>query len=179
MKHLGDTFDYFDSFLAGEERGFSHYFRVNYKPLLNFAMQFLGDINLAEDVLQDSFIRLFEKRDSIASEGGIKPYLYSSVKNNCINKLRRLKHFRSYLEYVKNSHDQFSTDVIGRIIATEVMIELKSAVDKLPAKYQHLVTEVYFSGRKVREIARDAGLSQTTVKSRKGKALKMLRKDLS
>jgi RNA polymerase sigma-70 factor (family 1) len=178
MRNQRIPIDHFSSFVAGEERGFNHYFRLYYKPLLNFAIQIVQDSNLAEDALQDSFIGLFEKRLSIASEGGIKPYLYRSVKNNCINRVRRLKYHQSYLQYVKKS-EEFSPDITKKIIATEVMIELKRAIERLPPKYRHLVTEIYFAGRRIRAIASEMELSQTTVKSRKAKALKMLREDLN
>jgi RNA polymerase sigma-70 factor, ECF subfamily len=179
MRNQRIPIDHFSSFVAGEERGFNHYFRAYYKPLLNFAIQIVQDSNIAEDALQDSFIRLFEKRHSIASEGGIKPYLYTSVKNNCLNRLRRQKHHHSYIEHVKKSPEDFSPDITGKIVAAEVMIELRRAIERLPPIYRHLVTEIYFAGRRIRAIASEMELSQTTVKSRKAKALKILREDLN
>ena len=83
--------DLFISLQKGEQRGFDYFFHLYYKPLLYFANSILKDKEVAEDTVADSFVKLWEKRKTIRSASGVKPYLYMSVRNSCLNILRKQK----------------------------------------------------------------------------------------
>jgi len=69
---------------------FQEVFKQYYNPLCNFAASIVKDDRLAQDVVQDVFTHLWDKRDSISVEDNEKNYLFTAVKNKAIEKLRKL-----------------------------------------------------------------------------------------
>ncbi len=79
----------FVSFQKGEERGFDFFFNEYYACLSFFAFKILRHDAEAQDVVSDSFVKLWERRKMIDKTGSIKSYLYTTVKNACVDILRR------------------------------------------------------------------------------------------
>jgi hypothetical protein len=112
--------DYFRSFKAGEELGFNYFFHLYFKPLVHFAYSIVNSLQAAEDVVEDSFIKLWEKREAIEAPG-LKSYLYASVRNGCIDLLRRNDHHEVYLNNIAEKPEQIAIDISHKIIMTEAM----------------------------------------------------------
>lgn len=81
----------FSEIKQGNQQAFEKFFKMFYAPLCGFALGFLGDRDEAEELVQDTFVKLWEKRDEISIETSLKSYLYSSVRNACFNYLKHLK----------------------------------------------------------------------------------------
>jgi RNA polymerase sigma-70 factor (ECF subfamily) len=170
--------DYFYSFQQGEEGGFNYFFHLHYKPLLHFAYTFLNNTDAAEDVVEDSFLKLWQRRQTIEAPASIKPYLYATVRNRCIDVLRRQQHGAAYTAHIKKQPLQLAPDVTHNIIISESMHQVFLAVQNLPPKYQQLFNLLYVQGKEVKEIALELNLPLSTVKSQKGRTLELLRKQL-
>jgi len=168
----------FLSFQQGDEEGFNHYFHLYYKPLLHFANSLLHNQDIAEDVVEDSLVKLWEKRESITSESAIKPYLYTTVKNACINIFRKQKHQKAYESYLQKLPLQVSADITQKIITAEAMHGVYLAVQKLPSKYKQVFNMLWVQGKEVKDIALELNLPISTVKSQKARTLELLRKKL-
>lgn len=63
-------------------------YRHFYKALVAFVHQMVGSVGVAEELVQDAFIRLWQRRNEFESQGSLRAYLYHSVRNACISHLR-------------------------------------------------------------------------------------------
>ena len=170
--------DHFHSFKKGEEQGFDYFFHLYYKPLSHFAFTFLKQTEAAEDVVEDSFVKLWEKRETIDSLPAIKPYLYTSVRNRCIDLLRRQVHRDAYALHINKLPREIAPDVSQKIITAEAMHQVYLAVQNLPLKYKEIFNMIYVEGKEIKEIATVLNLPLSTVKSQKQRTLELLKKQL-
>ena len=72
----------------GDESGLQGLFDLYYKPLCVFALNFLDSYEEAEDVIQDLFVKFWERRGNTVFQGALRAYLFSSVQHNCIKILK-------------------------------------------------------------------------------------------
>lgn len=160
-----------------DKRLFEQLFREHFKELCNFAKFYVNDQDAAKDIVQEIFINLWNKRDSITSEKSVKSYLYSSVKNRCLNWIRDHKKFRSYvLDIEIEDHDSiFERD---NLESREIRRRIEFAMDKLPDRCREIFELSRYEELKYKEIAEKLGLSIKTVEVQVSKALKILRLEL-
>lgn len=138
----------------------------------------LNNLHSGENVVEDSFVKLWKKRQTIDSPSSIKPYLYRTVRNGCIDLLRKQKHQLAYTNHIKKIPEQTSPDVTQNIILSESMHQVFLALENLPAKYRQLLNMIYVEGKAVKDVALELDLPLSTVKSQKARALELLRKQL-
>ena len=165
-------------FRQGREEGFDHFFTAYYLPLTYFAQGFLKTRDAAEDVVEDSFIKLWERRSLLESTAAIRAYLYTTVRNACIDLLRREKRKVIYLHEAARTADTEEVPVLHRMIAAETMHRLYAAIDTLPPKCRRVFEMFYMEEKSLNEIAEELGIAVTTVISQKKRALELLRKKL-
>lgn len=168
----------FLSFKEGEEEGFNYFFHELYKPLVHFAFTLLHNTEAAQDVAEDSFLKLWEKRETIESLSSIRPYLYATVHNRCIDLIRKQKHQAAHIAHLKKAGEKLAPDVAQGIIISESMHQLYLAIQNLPSKYNRIFNMLYVQGKEIKEIARELNLPLSTVKSQKQRALELLRQQL-
>lgn len=169
--------DQFYSFKRGEEKAFNYFFHLYYKQLVHFAFTYVKHTETAEDLVEDSFVKLWEKRETIVSANGIKPYLFQTVRNTCINYLKRQSYNDAYINHVKQL--PVETDNPGaKLIASETMRQVFLALQVLPDKYQKVFTMYYVEEKEIKDIAAELNLPVPTVRSQKVKVLELLRKRL-
>jgi len=128
--------------------------------------------------VEDSFVKLWEKKESIDSPSSIKPYLYKTVRNGCIDLLRKQKHQLAYTNHIKKLPEPVSTDITQKIITSESMHQVYLAFENLPPKYKKIFRMIYVEGKEVKDVASELDLPLSTVKSQKLRALELLRKQL-
>jgi len=78
-----------NSFREGKETGFNHFFHSYYQSLCFFASKYIRDPAAAVDIVEDSFIKVWEKREQMGTETGLRGYLYKAVYNGCLKEIRR------------------------------------------------------------------------------------------
>ena len=78
----------FDKIKADDIKSFEFLFRRYYSILCNYAYKILKDIDAAEEIIQDLFYNIWEKRDTLSIESSVKSYLYKSTYNRCMLLLR-------------------------------------------------------------------------------------------
>jgi len=162
---------------AGDERAFRALFQKYYSSMCHFARQFLNDSEMAEETVQELFVRIWEKRESLNIETSVKQYFFKSVRNHCLNQIQHQKIRKQYANKVMESSHQeidqeqyyFEVDLIERI---------EKSIHSLPAKRQEIFRLSREQGLKYKEIAEELGISIKTVEAQMGLALKYLRDDL-
>ena len=121
--------DIINAFREGDSQAFDAFFRLHYRPLCYFAAQLMGDPSEAEDIVKDSFVKLWHKHTGFDSPHAIKAFLYVTTRNACINFLRRLKvknTFSREFAYLEESRrDEL---VLNQLIRAEFMQEIYNEI---------------------------------------------------
>ncbi len=150
---------------------FSTQFHIYYRPLCLYALRLLGNTDEAEDVVQDTFAALWEKRDTLHQISSVKSYLYTAVRNNCLMKLRTKKDFESVEEFQLVDENTLEEEVSR----AELEARLWKMIDGLPERQREVFLMAKRDGMAYKEIAEKTGLSVKTVENHVTRALKSLR----
>lgn len=176
MEHPELNPDVIIEFQKGDPHAFTYFFQLHYRPLCYFASQLVGNQQDAEDIVKDTYVKLWQKHPDFATPQNIKAFLYITTRNACLNFLRHLQvreSSRKELLYLEAEKGQEL--VVNQMIRAELMQEIYTEIEKLPEKRRMVFKLAYLEGLKNDEIADQMHISIHTVKEHKGKALQFLR----
>uniref|UniRef100_UPI0032180E84 RNA polymerase sigma-70 factor n=1 Tax=uncultured Draconibacterium sp. TaxID=1573823 RepID=UPI0032180E84 len=166
----------FEKIQKGDEKAFEHLFKMYYSHLCAFATNIIEDEIAAEEIVQDFFVKLWEKRNKLTIEISVKRYLFRSVKNLCFNLIKhnnvKLQHAKQITAEAENTnyHDQF--------VEVDLASKIEESIESLPEKRREIFRLSRQEGLKYREIAEKLKISVKTVEVQMGLALKTLRDKL-
>jgi RNA polymerase sigma-70 factor (ECF subfamily) len=149
-----------------------------FRPLCRFAATYVLSPQSAENIVQNVFVFLWENHNTLQIHTSISSYLYTLVKNKCIDHLRHQKtaqEYRSEQALKLSALEQLDT---GLISGEDIEKTVQQAIDKLPSRCREIFILNRVEGKKYREIAEILDISVNTVENQMGIALKKLRKDL-
>ena len=158
----------------------------NFSRLFLFAKEYVLFDEEAENIVQDIFLMLWEKREALRVDVSLTAYLFTLVKNKCIDFLRHQMVEQMYSENVKHEYNEelnvklFALESFDHNFSSEEDIEtlLRNAIDKLPEKCRLIFIKSRIEGKKYKEIAEELNLSVNTVEGQISIALKKLREEL-
>ncbi len=145
--------------------------------LVVYAMGFVSEQQIAEDLVQDLIISIWEQDNNFTNRKTFNSYLYRSVKNKCINYIRHLRVKDKYLQNVLSDSDieeQADEEIAEE---QELYRMIFKAIDGLPKRCKE-VFELQMQGKKNKEIAEILEISIETVKTQKKRAMKRLKDQL-
>ena len=143
--------------------------------LTGIAYNKTGDRKIAEELVQDTFINLYQHKMSLDCNTSIKAYLYVILKNKITDFYRQEVVHQRYADYIVNHTSSETISPLAYVETRELEKILKDAINNLPPQCQKvfkLSREQYLSDK---EIAAEMGISVKTVEQHKGKALRLLR----
>ncbi len=140
---------------------------------------FLKDLDTAEEIVQDLFVKFWENRVSIKISSSVRSYLFTSVRNGCLNFIKHLKIEESYKKYNELERESGSLTVDEEFEGSELEKQIRKAIDQLPPERKKVFIMSRFEGLKYREIAEKSGKSIKTIENQMGKAIKFLRQELA
>ena len=163
---------------------FSELYLIYYPKLVRFAKEFVMSEEDAENITQDVFADLWEKRESMDHIENINAYLFRLVRNRCLDYLKHKVFEQKYVENVQASFevelnlkmqslDRF--DVLDIYEGNEMEKLVREAINSLPKKSRAIFLLSRMEGLKYREISERLGISVNTVECQMGIALKKLR----
>ena len=150
-------------------------FKEHYSILTAYANKFLSDLDDSREIVQDVFVKLFDKKDSIKIHTSIKAHLFTSVRNSCLNTIKQRKNHAEHHENIKYLSSGLSMQADKILEQTELEHEIFKAIDDLPEQCQRIFKLNRFDGFTNQEIADQLGISKRTVETQISKALKTLR----
>lgn len=157
------------NFNLNSEKSFREMFSAYYVSLVNYACTFVSDTDDAEDIVQEVFVHVWERKDGFGDE--FKSYLYRSVKNRCLNFLRDSAVKKKRLDEIQEETVEF--DLNHDMIREEVYQKLLETLNTLPPQCKKIY-QLSLSGMKASEIAQELNLSVETIKAQKKRAKKLL-----
>lgn len=160
-----------------KKRYFEQLFRENYFRLYYHALNFLNDEELAKDVVSDAFETVWKNSDRLEYSTSLLPFLFTLVRNACLDHLRHEKTFRRFAEYMRERPELVDD---GKCMEYEMLIDrIHHAVDELPAQTRNVFKKCFLEGRKYQEVGTECGITVNTVKAHVMKALRLLREQFS
>lgn len=151
---------------------FEDLYRYNYRPLCLYALHYMGNIEAAEDIVQECYMKLWEKLEESSHIDNRRAYLYMTVRNRCLDALKKkgipTESLKPYDTYGIIDDD----DAQAR---AQTEAKLWTAIDSLPPKCREVFILSKRDGMKYEEIAEELGLSVNTVRNQISKALKLLK----
>ncbi len=168
-------------------KGNKEYFRVifndYFQPLFHLSLHYLEDRDEAKGVVQEAFIRLWEVRKDLKPDSNLRNFLFTLVKNNCLNILKRRQIILKHHEKIRWMEMHFQRESLARINSDyleldELEAKIKNAIERLPKNCRIIFEMSRLQEFKNREIAEKMNISQKTVEAHLTKALKILRTEL-
>lgn len=173
----GNDNQIFEAIKRDDHGAYETVFREYYRPMTAYAFRFLHDLTESESIVQDVFLRLWQKRKEIMITSSLQNYLFRSVKNNCINYIEHEKIKTGYQDMViKNEADR--SEYSEFFLEYGLRMKIQAAIAALPQKRQEIFRMAREDGLKYREIADQLKISVKTVETQMTLALKQLRESL-
>lgn len=168
---------------GGDEAAYEALFRAHYAPLCAFANGLLEAPDVAEEVVQDVFVKLWRDRATLAIHTSLRAYLYAAVRNGALNQVaRRRTERRAYAESVREAEARqarFAPPAVELLERAEAADAVSRAVERLPARCRQVVVLRWRHGLRHAEIAETLGISVKGVENHLARGLQALRRDLS
>jgi RNA polymerase sigma-70 factor (family 1) len=160
------------------ERFISFYHR-SYSSLCFFANRYTNDPVIAEDIVGDVALKLWGKRDELENISSFKAYFYTSIRNACINWIKKEQSKLKYEETYQATALPSEQTALENIIRTETFRQLEAAIHSLPAQCRRIFIKLFIEGKSLSETADEMQLSLSTIKNQRQRGIKLLRMQLT
>ena len=159
-----------------DESHIEKYFRTYYSPLCKTVHKMVRSSAIAEDIVQDVFLKIWRNRSQLDHQQSVKAYLYRAAINTALNYLEKTKYNSSLDDAHEYTPSANNTD--DTIAYQETEQRIQNAIDTLPPKCKVVFTLSRFEEQSYAEIAQTLDISVKAVEKHMGKALKILREQL-
>ncbi len=152
---------------------YGKFFTENYHTACLVASRYLHDNQEIEDIVQEVFVKIWEKRREIKIQSNLKNYLLNSVKNACINQVQRKKELA--VRFDQAGLQQWENEAGDQFISEEFASKVNQVIETLPPQCKKIFLLAFIDDLSYQGIADVLGLSKNTVKTQMGIAYKLLR----
>ena len=164
---------------GGDQHAFTELFNWYYQPLGQSILKLTESLPLTQEILQDVFVKIWLKRESLLEIDNFSEYLFIICRNQTFTTLKQLAKEKKLQPIVKQ-YLQWESELEDLDNPSEHYRELiQDAVTKLPAQQQRIYKLSRYDRLKYEEIGDQLGLSSETVKTQVHNAVKFIRKELS
>ena len=175
-----------NNYTSIDECNFEEIYLDYFPRLLRFAREYVGSEEDAENIIQDVFMTLWERRNDLKVHISMVSYLFLLIKNRCIDHLRRKIHAEKGKKEIQKQYDLemqmklYSLEALDQGLISDTDIEriITNAIDSLPAKCREIFIRNKMDGKKYKEIAEELQISVNTVENQMSIALRKLREQL-
>lgn len=165
----------------GDIKAFEDVFRRYYSPLCWHAAGITGDLESAEEIVEELFYIFWKDRENLQIFQSLKSYLYKAVRNEALQHCRHKEVRARYREYVlaNNASSTPAYDPHRQLEYQELQRIIRTTLDKLPGRRLRIFQMHRMEGKKYAEIASSLSLSVKTVEAEMTKALRTLRNEIN
>jgi RNA polymerase sigma-70 factor, ECF subfamily len=178
--------NYWSKIKVGDEKSFELLFKELFTELCSYALQYTADRFLAEEIVQDVFIKIWQNREDIAPIKSIKGYIFQSVHNSCINCLIKKKNKKNIYniflsdeswEVIQES-TQINSFLLEKLEAQDTEQIIRQIIQTLPAGCGEIFKLSRFENKSNQEIAEQLNVSISTVRTQIYRALEKISEGL-
>lgn len=158
---------------------FDYLFNYYYSALCVFAMKYIGDQNVVEDLVQDVFVTLWAEGPRLKINTSLKGYLFTSVRNRCLDTQKHLQTRESYRTQLLSVAISPEIPAENMLAESELRQIIQTSLEKLPPRCREIFILNRMNGFTNQEIASQLGISKRTVELQISNALKIMRRELA
>lgn len=167
-----------EGFLIDTPDKFQQLYGKYYKAMMLYALRMVTDRDVAEDLVQNVFLRLWERRDTFMEESAVRSFLYLNLRHHVVDYVRHAKVEDKYKAFVKGEYVmELPIGEEEERFANEIYVRLFEAINELPSRQRELFL-LYMQGKKNAEIAQVMHITEETIRVQKKRAIKTLRKKM-
>ncbi len=162
----------------GDKSAFESVFKMHYSHLCSYANKFVLDVDTSEEIIQELFFQIWQKKEELNITSSLKSYLFRAAHNSSLN---YIKHKNIKLKYQEQTMAQQQDVYYEQPITSELndlQERIRLAIDKLPTERRKVFVMNRFDELSYKEVADKLNISIKTVENQIGKALKFLREEL-
>ncbi len=157
----------------GDQEAFTSFYSSSFKKLILVSDKYVKSVHVAEEIVQNIFLKIWEDKDLLADVKSIQSYLYRSVVNASINYVNRERNIEKHHHKIAEHLTEEDLDTLNE--QNELIVLLYEEIDRLPVKCQQVFKLSRLEGLKYKDIALQLNISEKTVENHMGNALKTLR----
>ena len=178
--NLDEDRSYISGLRKRDTRTYEVVFKKYYQPLVMFVVRHIGNEDVAKDIVQETFIKVWVRREQIDLDMSFSAFLFTMAKNQLLNEFRRQANGPLFLEDVvlNESGDGEETAIERKLSFEEFNHRLEIAKQKLTPRQRELFELNKEQGITITEIAAKALISEQSVRNQLSQALHVLRKEL-
>jgi RNA polymerase sigma-70 factor (ECF subfamily) len=175
---LNQGSDIISQIASGNKGAFEKLFMRHYANLCGYAVKYVWETDQAEEIVQDLFFNLWNKRNNLFISSSIESYLFRAVRNACLNYLKHKKVRNEYASAIQDGFNPGQGMDDNPLETLELQKKIDDSIEAMPPERKKIFLLSREEGLKYREIADKLGISIKTVEAQMGKALKFLREEL-
>ncbi|HEY8387723.1 MAG TPA: RNA polymerase sigma-70 factor [Parasegetibacter sp.] len=179
MPRVQDHNQLMEAFRKGEAAAEDLIFRRYFRQLCFFADHYVNDIHAAEDIVSETFVKMYQKRSEFEKPENIKAFLFVAIRNACINYLEARKRSKNVIRVIEslttNTDEPLTTVVQNEMLFAGLVHEIYAEIENLPDKCRTIFKMIYFQQLGTEEISSKLNINPQTVRSQKARALQILK----
>lgn len=171
-----NTVDYHLGLLQqGNQEGLRYFMQQHVRALTYFAHRIVKDTSVAEEIVQDGFVKVWEVRNRLESPNKLKSFLYVTTRNACLNHLETAYNRRHILVHeLADDVPETGNDALMGMIHAETIALIHRELLRLPDQQATVFRLVYFEGLSTDEICQRLGITSNAVFLARSRAIKTL-----
>ena len=163
----------------GDPEAFRALFEKHKDMVYSIALRYSGDAAVAQDIAQDTFLKLFSTIGSFRGDSNFESWLYRTVVNSCFDQRRRTRRLTPLMDEVLAALRTPDVSALDEVLRAEISTHVRSVVESLAPDQRMVVVLRYTRGLSYDEIAEILGCAPGTIASRLNRAHKVLERRLS
>lgn len=162
----------------GDQAAFEELFQNYYSRLCVFSNSYVKSLDLARDVVQEVYIKIWDNKENFYIKQSLKAYLYQAVRNQSLNFLQQKKQMERLEKRLKKQHEISVSSRTEELNTEELSQKVWRLVEELPERRRTIFILYRKHGLSYAEIAEVLGIARKTVENQMGKSLQFLREHL-
>ena len=168
-----------ENFRSGDLGAMKTLYQLHYKSVWYFANRILRDAEQAEDIVTETFVKLWERREKFDNLKRISSFLFLVTRNACFTHLKALKRKQASLKEIRYLSSETDQEMQAELVRAEMMRQVLLEAESFSPKMKKVFGLLYREGMSVENAARELGLSVFTIIAHKKNAISILRKKLA
>ena len=170
--------DFIESFREGKRTGLQFLYKTFYGPMCYFLEKMDLDKSIIEEIVQDVFFKLWERRLDFDYFESVRGFLYTSCRNAALNRIQQQTRSRQQADKYTAQVDLIDLPISHQIVYMETLREVHEAIETLPEQCRHVMFKLVVEDLSPQEVAVSLGITTSTVYNQKKRGIELLRKRL-
>jgi len=175
--NISGIYNLWETAAADDDQAYALIYTCLYPPLYKYLSQIVKDDELANDLLQELFVKLWDKRKQIGPVSNLRAYFFTASRSMAMNHFRRIKSQTASLEHFSQPKTIHSAEdvLVNKEENKELKYKMELALNSLPARQREIIHLKYYQGMEYEKIAEVTGIQYQSVINHVFRGLQTLR----